>query len=277
MTPTERKEPERSRIPRLRHQAGDSTTVSKSGRAISGFGDYLPDCFPSAVANAADPQGGQVEERGRRRKGPRLEPSSDLSASADPSSRPMQRTPSAPPFACEPGTACMTSVAAEPGPRREAGCARIAAVTRSASGSWDEASERRGHALEGKAEGGDTAAVHGDGGLVCAQARRFVEGGEHLDLKWMLAEAVVLERPALCGADAEEAGVLTGAVVLEPAAVRGPPRGRPPSLRRAQGSRTAASCSARMVQAEAMATSSSSEVVAERTREAPGSAWRPSA
>ena len=37
----------------------------------------------------------------------------------------------------------------------------------------------------------------------------------------MLAKAVALERPALCGADAEEAGVLAGAVVLEHAAVHG--------------------------------------------------------
>src|SRR6185369_16400521 len=40
-----------------------------------------------------------------------------------------------------------------------------------------------------------------------------------LGLKWMLAKPVVLERPALCSADTEEAGVLAGAVVLQPAPV----------------------------------------------------------
>ena len=115
----------------------------------------------------------------------------------------------------------MTSVAAEPGTLDES---RMRPHRRGhAIGALelvaDEAPERRGHALEGETEGGDTAAVHGDGDLVSAQACRFVERGEHLDLKWMLAEAVVLERPALCGADAEEAGVLTRAVVLDPAAV----------------------------------------------------------
>ena len=35
----------------------------------------------------------------------------------------------------------------------------------------------------------------------------------------MLAKPVVLERPAPCSADAKEAGVLAGAVVLQPAAV----------------------------------------------------------
>ena len=88
----------------------------------------------------------------------------------------------------------------------------------------------------------------------------------------MLAEAVVLERPALCGADAEEAGVLTGAVVLEPAAVHGATL--EVVLRRSgarKGSRTAASCSARAwCEAEAMATSSSARSSYERTRR---SAW----
>ena len=50
---------------------------------------------------------------------------------------------------------------------------------------------------------------------------RVVERNEYLHLERVLAEPVVLERPALRGADTEEAGVLPRAVVVQAASVHG--------------------------------------------------------
>ena len=116
--------------------------VVRIARHFRSFHDHLPDDLSARVDDQHGYRDRLEKPRERRTQRARIAVLG-LDGVAVPSGATAHSSPSAPPFAAQPGCRRMRTVSSEPSPPTSSGCARIAARIRSAPSRVAEAGERR--------------------------------------------------------------------------------------------------------------------------------------
>ncbi len=191
-------------------------TTRQFVKNLSTRGDHLADAFASTVDDRAAARSGRSTPSAPRNVAnagacARLAPSSLLRATPSPSGFAAQRSPSAPPFASQPGAPRMRRKSAPSGPPTRSGRARIAAAMRSPPGN----ASSREYAWATRSSGSAKVTMPHPS-LAASRARPLPPRHETRGRPAApdARAAVALRRPAAGTTESEHPGVVSRAVVV---------------------------------------------------------------